>query len=360
MNERLLKKLLKRKELGNFRTLQIPEAGIDFFSNDYLGLSKVATSNSKLEYNGSTGSRLLSGNSIIAVECESILAAHFEAESALVFGSGYVANLGLLSAVLQRGDLVFYDQYIHASSRDGIRLSMADSVSFKHNDVLDLTNKLASSNSKCNYVLIESLYSMDGDLAPLIEIASICDEHNAYLIVDEAHACGVYGEMGKGLCYQNNILPQIFARIITFGKAYGSHGAAVLGAESLKAYLVNFSRSFIYSTALPPSNYEDISNHVRLEELNELRSNLQSNVSYFRALCKVLPFLSDETSPIQILEYTNPLELEEVVCRLKDNSIYSKGIYPPTVPEGKSRLRLCIHAFNTRKELEVLARCLQQ
>jgi 8-amino-7-oxononanoate synthase len=359
MNERLLKKLLKRKELGNFRSLHIPEAGIDFFSNDYLGLSKVAISNAQLGYNGSTGSRLLSGNSSIAEECESILAAHFNAESALVFGSGYVANLGLLSAVLQRGDLVFYDQYIHASSRDGIRLSMADSVSFKHNDVLDLRNKLANSKSKCNYVLIESLYSMDGDLAPLIEIASICDEHDAYLIVDEAHACGVYGSMGKGLCYQKNVLSKIFARIITFGKAYGSHGAAVLGAESLKAYLVNFSRSFIYSTALPPSNYRDISQLVRLQELNQLRSDLTSNVSYFRKLCDSLSFLSDTTSPIQILEYPNAVELEEVVSRLKDHAIYTKGIYPPTVPEGKSRLRLCIHAFNTKEEIEVLATCLQ-
>lgn len=360
MNDRLLKKLLKRKVSGTLRELQIPNEGIDFFSNDYLGLSKVAINNTKSEFNGSTGSRLLSGNNSIAEECESILATHFEAPSALVFGSGYVANLGLLSAVLQRGDLVIYDQYVHASSRDGIRLSLADSVSFKHNDVLDLENKLSQSKSDINYVLIESLYSMDGDLAPLKEIASVCSEYNAYLIVDEAHACGVYGDMGKGLCYKHNLLSKIFARIITFGKAYGSHGAVILGSESLKEYLVNFSRSFIYSTALPPSNYKDISQLVKRKELNVLRSNLQSNISYFRGLCDSLFFLSDVTSPIQILEYANPEELEEVVCRLKEVSIYTKGIYPPTVPEGKSRLRLCIHAFNTKREIEVLARCLQQ
>ena len=360
MNDRLLKKLLKRKASGTFRALQIPNEGIDFFSNDYLGLSKVAINNAKSEFNGSTGSRLLSGNSSIAEECESILATHFDAASALVFGSGYVANLGLLSAVLQRGDLVIYDQYVHASSRDGIRLSLADSVSFKHNDVLDLENKLSQSKSDINYVLIESLYSMDGDLAPLKEIASVCAEYNAYLIVDEAHACGVYGDMGKGLCYKHNLLSKIFARIITFGKAYGSHGAVILGSESLKEYLVNFSRSFIYSTALPPSNYKDISQFVKRKELNVLRSNLQSNISYFRGLCDSLFFLSDVTSPIQILEYANPEELEEVVCRLKEVSIYTKGIYPPTVPKGKSRLRLCIHAFNTKREIEVLARCLQQ
>ena len=234
MNDRLLKKLLERKESKTFRSLQIPDQGIDFFSNDYLGLSKVPTCNSKFEFNGSTGSRLLSGNSSIAEECESILATHFDAESALVYGSGYVANLGLLSAILQRGDVVFYDQYVHASSRDGMRLALADSISFKHNDISDLSNKLSNSASQNNYVLVESLYSMDGDLAPLVEIASLCSEYNAFLIVDEAHACGVYGDMGKGLCYQNKILAQIFARVITFGKAYGSHGAVVLGAESFK------------------------------------------------------------------------------------------------------------------------------
>ena len=359
MNDRLLKKLLKRKASGTFRALQIPNKGIDFFSNDYLGLSKVAIDHTKSEFNGSTGSRLLSGNSSIAEECESILAIHFDAASALVFGSGYVANLGLLSAILQRGDLVFYDQYVHASSRDGIRLSLAGSVSFKHNDVLDLENKLSQSKSDINYVLIESLYSMDGDLAPLKEIASVCAKYNAYLIVDEAHACGVYGEMGRGLCYKHNLLSKVFARIVTFSKAYGSHGAVILGSVSLKEYLVNFSRSFIYSTALPPSNYKDISQLVKQKELDVLRSNLQSNISYFRRLCDLLSFLSDATSPIQILEYANPVELEEVVCRLKEISIYTKGIYPPTVPEGKSRLRLCLHAFNTRNEIEVLARCLQ-
>tara|TARA_B100001059_G_C17750815_1_gene537056 strand:- start:61 stop:1143 length:1083 start_codon:yes stop_codon:yes gene_type:complete len=360
MNDRLLKKLLKRKSAGTFRSLNIPNQGIDFFSNDYLGLAKVTIRNNELNYNGSTGSRLLSGNSSIAEECESILASHFDAASALVFGSGYVANLGLLSAVLQRGDLVFYDQYVHASSRDGIRLSLAGSVSFKHNDVLDLENKLSQSKSDVNYVLIESLYSMDGDLAPLKEIALLCAEYDAYLIVDEAHACGVYGEMGKGLCYKHNLLSKVFARIVTFGKAYGSHGAVILGSESLKEYLVNFSRSFIYSTALPPSNYKDISQLIKQKELDVLRSNLQSNISYFRGLCESLSFSSDATSPIQILEYANPAELEEVVCRLKEHSIYTRGIYPPTVPEGKSRLRLCFHSFNTRDEMEVLARCLQQ
>tara|TARA_B100001287_G_scaffold276630_1_gene288340 strand:+ start:2544 stop:3626 length:1083 start_codon:yes stop_codon:yes gene_type:complete len=358
MNDRLLDKLLKRKESGTFRALKIPDRGIDFFSNDYLGLSKEDLSYAEYSFNGSTGSRLLSGNSKVAEECESILANHFDAESALVYGSGYVANLGLLSAVLQRGDVVFYDQYVHASSRDGIRLALADSVSFKHNDVLDLSNKLSQSTSQNNYVIIESLYSMDGDLAPLAKIASVCAEYKAYLIVDEAHACGVYGDMGKGLCYQSKILPQIFARIITFGKAYGSHGAVVLGTESLRDYLVNFSRSFIYSTALPPSNYRAITQLVKKTGLDALRSKLQSNISYFRGLCHLLPFLSDVTSPIQILEYVNPKKLEEVVTRMRQSLIYTKGIYPPTVPEGKSRLRICIHAFNTKKEISILASCL--
>ena len=358
MNESLLKKLLKRKESGNLRTLEIPEQGLDFFSNDYLGLSKRARCNDETLPNGSTGSRLLSGNTIIAEECESIIANHFDSKSALVFGSGYVANLGLLSSILQRGDVVFYDQYIHASSRDGIRLSLADSVSFRHNNLKDLSNKLSKKRSQSNYVLVESLYSMDGDLAPLNEIASICDKYNAYLIVDEAHAGGIYGEMGKGLCFENKILSKVFARIITFGKAYGFHGAAVLGSEILKEYLINFSRSFIYSTALPPSDYRAISELVQHKELNELRTDLQDNISFFRTLCERKSFLSDPTSPIQILEFEKPKELEDIVSSLRKHSIYTKGIYPPTVPTGKSRLRLCLHAFNTHKEIEIIASCL--
>jgi 8-amino-7-oxononanoate synthase len=137
MNERLLNKLIKRKASGTLRTLQIPETGIDFFSNDYIGLSKINIPTSK-EPNGSTGSRLLSGNSPEAERCELKLAKHFKAEAALIYNSGYAANIGLLSAILQRGDLVFYDQYVHASSRDGLRLSLAESTSFKHNDIEDL------------------------------------------------------------------------------------------------------------------------------------------------------------------------------------------------------------------------------
>ena len=359
MNERLLNKLIKRKASGTLRTLQIPETGIDFFSNDYIGLSKINIPTSK-EPNGSTGSRLLSGNSPDAERCELKLAKHFKAEAALIYNSGYAANIGLLSAILQRGDLVFYDQYVHASSRDGLRLSLAESTSFKHNDIEDLCTKLKKSKADTNYVLIESLYSMDGDLAPLIEIANLCKSFNAYLIVDEAHAGGVYGQGGRGLCLASQVESDVFARIVTFGKAYGSHGAVVLGSNTLKSYLVNFSRSFIYSTALPPSSYKAIEQLVTNTNIEESLLLLKQNIIYFRKHCQSLEFLSDLNSPIQILEFQNQEILEDLVHRIKSHGIYTKAIYPPTVPQGKSRLRLCLHAFNTENEIDILTRCLLQ
>ncbi|MDG1349810.1 MAG: aminotransferase class I/II-fold pyridoxal phosphate-dependent enzyme [Crocinitomicaceae bacterium] len=360
MNESLLDKLLKRKSTGTLRSLQVPGDGIDFFSNDYIGLSQVKISGHTPISNGATGSRLLSGNSKQAELCEYNLATHFKSESALVYNSGYVANLGLLSAILQREDEVFYDEYIHASSRDGIRLSFSKSTAFKHNDVEDLRFKLKKSKAKINYVLIESLYSMDGDIAPLSEIANLCAINNAYLIVDEAHAGGVYGLQGKGLCFESNISPQVFARIITFGKAYGAHGAVVLGSQTLKEFLINFSRGFIYSTALPPTFYQDIAALVTHKSIEESIFTLKKRIHYFRERCSSLSFLSAETSPIQILEFNNKELLEQRVEQLKSVGIHTKGIYPPTVPAGKSRLRLCLHSYNTEKEIDILAGVLLQ
>ena len=357
MNERLLNKLLKRKVSGTLRTLQIPKNGIDFFSNDYIGLSKFNIPISH-EPNGSTGSRLLSGNSLEAERCELRLAEHFKAEAALIFNSGYVANVGLLSAVLQRGDLVLYDQYVHASSRDGLRLSLAESLSFKHNNIEDLRTKLKKSKAATNYVLVESLYSMDGDVAPLSEITELCKSLNAYLIVDEAHAGGVYGRGGRGMCIESQVESDVFARIVTFGKAYGCHGAVVLGSNTLKSFLVNFSRSFIYSTALPSSSYKVIEQLVTKTNIEERLQLLKQNITYFRKQCHSLEFLSDLNSPIQILEFENREILEDLVRRIRSHGIFTKAIYPPTVPEGKSRLRLCLHAFNTENEIDILTMCL--
>ena len=260
--EGLSRKMGVREQKGTLRALQRHDGLVDFFSNDYLGfasdmsiarLSKDADEEFRLK-NGSTGSRLLSGNSLAHEELERELEIHFKSDSALLFNSGYDANIGLLSAVLQRNDSVFFDRLSHASIRDGISLSTASSYGFEHNDMDDLAKKISKGRSKTghNYVVVESVYSMDGDEAPLKALVEFCQSENLYLIVDEAHATGVFGEKGEGLTVSQGLEEFVFARIHTFGKAMGCHGAAVLGSRELRDFLINFARSFIYTTAMPP------------------------------------------------------------------------------------------------------------
>jgi 8-amino-7-oxononanoate synthase len=205
MNEDFLqKKLHERKEQHAFRQLRLPDGKTDFYSNDYLGIVKnhlLPPPDAGLA-SGSTGSRLLAGNYLLAEETERELAAFHQAEAALLFNSGYDANSGLLGCIPQRGDTIIYDSLSHASIRDGIRLSFAQSFSFAHNEVDDLKKKLAAAKGGHIFVVTESVFSMDGDEAPLKAMAALCHEYGAGLIVDEAHATGVVGKRGEGLVQQ--------------------------------------------------------------------------------------------------------------------------------------------------------------
>lgn len=351
MDQKLKHKLNKRIEEGTLRSLSHFD-GIDFYSNDYLGLANKSETNSVLKY-GSTGSRLISGNSIEAIDCETFLANHFIVEAALVFNSGYDANIGLFSSVPQRGDTVLYDEMIHASIRDGIRLSFANSFVFKHNEMLHLEENLKKATGSI-YIAIESLYSMNGDLAKINEILLLAKKYNANLIVDEAHACGVYGNEGRGLCEEFSDHKSLFARVITFGKAYGAHGACVLGSEELKTYLINFARSFIYTTALPPIAYRRIVEMVSLNCEGE-RKYLMENISFFRKSIKSKRLISDMMSPIQMLRVGDVEKTKELAEILQNNGIALKPIYSPTVSKGDEGIRICIHAFNS--QLEILKMC---
>src|SRR6478735_8826337 len=197
----LQKKLKERIENHSLRELRLPERKTDFCSNDYLGIvknSRLQTSDSRLS-SGSTGSRLLSGNYGLIEETETQIAFFHQSEAALIFNSGYDANIGLLSAVPQKGDTILYDQLCHASLRDGIRLSFAQSFSFAHNDMAELEKKLKSSSGNI-FMATESIFSMDGDLCPLTHLVHLSKKYNAHLIIDEAHAIGIIGENGEGLC----------------------------------------------------------------------------------------------------------------------------------------------------------------
>jgi 8-amino-7-oxononanoate synthase len=360
VDQKLQDKLNKRKQEGTLRSLSCLSEHVDFYSNDYLGFSKLPQNTGQQKVSsGSTGSRLISGTSNAALEAEVFLAKFFHAASALIFNSGYDANIGFFSAVPQKGDTVFYDEFIHASVRDGVRLSFANSFSFKHNDIVDLEMKLAKTEG-VKYVVIESLYSMDGDFSPLVEIAELCVKSNTYLIVDEAHSCGVFGSNGRGLVSELGLEKSVFARIVTFGKAYGLHGACVLGEQDLITFLLNFARSFIYTTALPPAVYEDISRNVSHPLVNENRLRLNQVITFFRDSIRNVLLVSDEKSPIQLIRIGDVGQTQNLSKILQENRLAVKPIYSPTVPIGSEGIRICLHAFNTFEEVNRLVQTISK
>jgi 8-amino-7-oxononanoate synthase len=356
INERLQ----NRAAQGLLRKLPLQQSLTDFCSNDYLGFSRSEALKFKLLKEqeihqgmplGATGSRLLTGNSEFTESLEAHLAADQNVEAALLFNSGYTANLALFSCLPQKGDTVIIDELIHSSVIDGCRLSFANRIKFRHNDLQSLEEKIKKANGSC-YVAVESVYSMEGDLAPLIEIAALCKTYDALLIVDEAHAFGVFG---KGLVHLAGLTRDVFAVVITFGKSLGAHGAAVLGSEALRSYLVNFARPFIYSTAMPFSNLLQLQTSFRfLEENAHLQQELQQKIILFKQYLR-------STSPTKILQ--SPIQAIILPCNEKVRAVSRDlakeglAVYPilsPTVPKGKERLRICLHVFNTDQDIEKL------
>lgn len=364
---KLSSEIEKRIQHSSFRKLKTQFPSIDFSSNDYLGFStKGLLYNELKDLNastkiGSTGSRLISGNSSLFNEIENDIAMFHHAESALIFNSGYDANLGLLSSVPQKGDLVLYDELIHASIIDGIRLSYATSYKFNHNDVESLKGLIQrhKESFKEIYIVVESVYSMDGDSAPLKQIAEVSNLCDAFLIVDEAHAIGVCGQQGRGLCNELQIEHDCFARIYTYGKAMGCHGAAIVGSSDLKNYLINFARSFIYTTAMPEHSLLAIkAAYNLLVKTNEINS-LQANIAYFNAqLNDTINFIKS-SSAIHCIVKPGNAEIQKLEEDLAANNIFVKSIKSPTVKENQERIRICLHAFNTKEEIDALIKGLE-
>ncbi|VXB34731.1 8-amino-7-oxononanoate synthase [Flavobacterium sp. 9AF] len=363
----LLEKLHFRKENNALRSLKPQSQLIDFASNDYLGFSQNEAIFNKVHYylatkkiirNGATGSRLLSGNHEVYFEAESYIAHFHQSEAALIYNSGYDANVGFFSAVPQRNDIILYDELCHASIRDGIQMGLAKSYKFKHNDISDLEKLLQrfTANHAEIYVVTESVFSMDGDSPNIVELVAICEKHKALLVVDEAHALGVLGTekgcQGEGLVQQFQLQDKVFARIMTFGKALGCHGAAILGSQDLKEYLVNFSRSLIYTTALSPHSVATIL--IAYQELAisyTTIKQLEKNSEYFNTNC---PYLRTPISHSSIKSIVIPgnEKVKEMASYLQENGFDVKPILSPTVPEGEERLRFCLHAYNTKAQME--------
>lgn len=371
----LADRLAIRQQAGLMRQLRTADHLVDFCSNDYLGMARspelraaiqLADAGLPEQYTGATGSRLLAGQTALANEVEETLASHYRTESALIFNSGYDANIGLLACLPQAGDTLLTDELIHASMIDGARLSYARRNRFRHNDLTDLEHQLrtiaGAGSSGQVFVAVESVYSMDGDLAPLQALADLCDRYGAALLVDEAHATGVYGPNGEGLVVALGLQDRVLARVHTFGKALGVHGAAVVGPAVLRDYLINFARPFIYSTALPPHSLLAIHcAHDLLKNQPQTRQQLHDRLTHFQQrVSGRLPGSNwtNSESPIQCLIVPGNDSARRVAAAAQDAGFDVRAILSPTVPVGQERLRICIHAFNTEAEMDRLVESL--
>lgn len=366
MNHRLLRELELRKQQGNYRALFVPPGGIDFTTNDYLGLAKnQSLAASAEQYHrhhfgkaaGLSASRLLGGNTEFTEVLEKDLARFFNSETGLLFHSGYDANLGLFSAILKKNDLIITDEWVHASVRDGIRLGLATHHKFRHNDLADLEKKLAAASEyEQVYIAIESIYSMSGDQADVPAIVALARTYGAQLIVDEAHSTGIFGREGEGI--SAGMLPDsvFFARVYTFGKAWGSAGAFVACSEDLKNYLVNFCRPLIYSTA--PAPYQQCCIKAALgmmPALQQERTRLAEIVSYFNGIFRE----PDIYSPIHTIAIPGNTEVKKCALQLQEKGFFVRPVMSPTVPEGREQIRIVLHSYNAAEEIGQLYRELE-
>jgi len=355
--------LHKREEQGALRKLSLVNKGVDFCSNDYLGFARSEALHKMILkeeakagiHNGSGGSRLLTGNSVAVEKLEELVAHMHKVPAALLFNSGYDANIGLFSSVPGKDDTIIYDELVHASIHDGIRLSRAQSFPFRHNDLTHLRERINTAKGNV-FATIESIYSMDGDIAPLKEIADLCSSLNANLIVDEAHATGVFN---MGLVQQSHLEDKVFARIHTFGKALGCHGAIVAGSKTLKEYLINYARSFIYTTALPMHSIISIECAYRLlEQSKGTVKKLHEIIQYFRQKAynqkNTKGKWIDSSSSIQSLVVPGNTNVKKLALAIQQYDMDVRPIMSPTVPRGKERIRICLHSYNTTKEIDKL------
>lgn len=383
--KKLQKKLEQRKINNSLRSLGKPNILIDFSSNDYLGFSASESifkctsgiiKEHDLQQNGATGSRLLSGNHKLYKVAEKQIAQFHNVESAIIFNSGYDANVGFFSSIPQRGDLILYDELCHASIRDGIKMSDAKAYKFKHNDLEDLDRlRQAQPDNNCHpelvegqvpnknkeereiYIITESIFSMDGDQPDLKKLAALSKEFGCHLVVDEAHALGVFGKRGGGLVQELGLENEVFARIITFGKALGCHGAAILGSAVLKQYLINFARSFIYTTALPPHSLATICSAYAVLPKISAKKQLHKNIEILKneiVKSKLKDHFILSTSAIHSCIISGNERVKNVSEALKKEGFDVKPILSPTVPKGKERLRICVHSFNTEAEIKTV------
>ena len=358
-NDRL--RTLEPLETSQGRHIAIgQERLINFSSNDYLGLSahpdlRAAAVKAIKQYGvGSGASALLSGRSRVHAELEQRVAQFMRRDRALLFSSGYLANIGVISALVQRKDHIFHDRLNHASLIDAVALTLAKSTRYPHLDLDALRLALGKNDSPARWIITDTIFSMDGDLAPLGDLATVAKQHDAILITDDAHGFGVEAE-GRGAAAAFGLSQaDLPIQIVTFGKALGTAGAAAVGSDALIETLIQSSRTFIYDTAPPPMIAA--ATLAALEILTNDRSllrKLQENIAHFRRAAITLPLLPS-TSPIQPVMIGRESAALAISADLRAAGIYARAIRPPTVPAGTARLRICISAAHSNEDIDQL------
>ena len=340
---------------------------LDFSSNDYLGLAEhpalIAAAQEALNRfgAGSGASRLMSGDLAVHHELEEAVALLKGKEAALTFGSGYMANAGIIPALVARHDLIFSDRLNHASIHDGCRLSGARLVRFRHNDLNHLAELLTKKRGTGTaLIVVESIYSMDGDRCPLPELVALKERFGCLLMVDEAHATGVFGENGGGVIEEDGVGSGVDLAMGTFGKALGSYGAYVAGNRVLIEYLLNRARSFVFSTALPPAvAAASLAAAQLIRQEPALRHELHEKIEYFKGLLRTGGYNADlgpsQIIPIRVGESRAALNKADL---LRKKRIFATAVRPPTVPEGTARLRFSIPRHHSTADLAQAATAL--
>ncbi|MDD9266260.1 8-amino-7-oxononanoate synthase [Paenibacillus sp. GCM10023248] len=334
---------------------------LNLSANDYLGLSRhpaiVSAMQAALyrEGAGAGASRLVTGNRPAYDELERAIAAWQNKEAALVFANGYMANTGVIPAVVGRDDAVFSDRLNHASIVDGIRLSRAKLVRYRHNDMEHLAALLLEHRDRRRKLIVtDSIFSMDGDQAPLRRLALLKQEHGAMLMVDEAHSGGMYGRYGEGLCHELGIQDMVDIHLGTFSKAFGVYGAYICGSRTLIDFLVNQARPLVYSTALPPSVLAGIAQALTLvRQEHGRRTRLRAAARRFRAMLGKAGFQagSGDSPIVPVVVGGNETALR-FSAMLEERGIAAVAIRPPTVPEGTARIRFTLSFAHTDKDLQ--------
>ena len=378
--EALQKELDQRTALGLLRqrrTLQSPQSPhivvdgksyLSFCSNDYLGLANHPRLVSALQQGaaqygvGAGAAHLVSGHTHVHQQLELELAVFVGKPAALLFSTGYMANLGVVQALVGKGDSVFADKLNHASLNDAMQMSRASVKRYRHNDIAQLALLLEQTVSGRKLIISDAVFSMDGDLAPLPELLALCEQHDAWLLIDDAHGFGVLGDQGRGTLAHFNIASPRIIYMATLGKAAGVFGAFVAAKQVVIDTLINHANSYVYTTATPPALSSALLESLRLiTQGEEQRAHLQQLIARLRSGLRGLPWrLMPSTTPIQpVLVGDNQAALK-LSAGLQERGIWVAAIRPPTVPQGTARLRITLSAAHSVTDVTRLIETLHE